>query len=132
LEEHPDHNQNGVQQLMSNAGLAPIYTPPFCPEVEPIELLWAEIQRYVAHRSTHNRSLTETREQTEQAFERITKTFCNDIIKHCHDWIDSFLNTDAAEDLQQCGSLAGVIKHLSTPSTTAAATAPARNLRRRH
>ncbi len=141
---------------MSDAGHALVYTPPFCPEVQPIELLWAEIKRYVADRSTHNRSLTETREQTEEAFEKITKMFCINIIKHCHDWIDRFLTTDEAQDLQQCASLAGVIKHLSllnatsdhTPadkrsamhtqfeppphSTTAAVTMPARNLRRRH
>jgi transposase len=156
LEEHPDHNQNVVQQLMSDAGHALIYTPPFCPEVQPIELLWAEIKRYVAQRSTHNRSLTETREQTEQAFEQITKMFCNNIIKHCHDWIDSFLNTDAAEDLQQCVTLAGVMQHLSflkmingnastanstatpmqidTPVLTTALSTPsnARTLRKRH
>jgi hypothetical protein len=100
--------------------------------------------------------MTEAREQTEQAFERITKMFCNSVDKHCHDWIDGFLATDEAEDLQQCGTLAGVIKHLSllklvskqippdkstelrtripppSSSAAAAAAAPARNLRRRH
>ena len=50
---------------MDDAGHSLIYTPPFCPEVQPIELLWAEIKRYVADRSTLNRSMTETREQTE-------------------------------------------------------------------
>ena len=132
--------------------------PPFCPEVQPIELLWAEIKGYVAQRSTHNRSITEAREQTEEAFEQVSKMFFNNIIKHCHDWIDSFLSTDAAEDLAQCGSLAGVIKHLSllklassstnitpfAPSSAPAAAAsaaassapfspaPSRSLRRRH
>ena len=76
------------------------------------QLLWAKVKRYVADHSTHNRSITQAREQTEYAFEHITKMFCNSIVKHCHDWIDHFLTTDAAEDLQQCGTLAGVIKHL--------------------
>jgi hypothetical protein len=156
LDEHPDHNRTVVEQLMSDAGHSLIYTPPFCPEVQPIELLWAKVKRYVAERSTHNRSPTEAREQTEQGFEQITKLFCNSIVKHCHDWIDAFLKTEAAEDLQQCGTLAGVIKHLpllkaaggtaSTPMATAqpmeicappaaaAASAPsrARTLRKRH
>jgi transposase len=118
LDEHPDHNRTVVEQLMSDAGHSLIYTPPFCPEVQPIELLWAAIKRHVAQRSTHNRSLTEAREQTEKGFEQVTKMFCNSIVKHCHDWIDNFLSTDAAEDLQQCGTLAGVIKHL--PLLTAA------------
>ena len=82
--------------------------------------------------------------------------FCNSIVKHCHDWIDSFIPTEAAEDLQQCGTLAGVIKSLpllklasdlrsSTANQTPAAlsrillplplpsvASPARTLRKRH
>jgi hypothetical protein len=113
LEEHPDHNRTVVEQLMDDAGHSMIFTPPFCPEVQPIELLWAKVKRYVADRSTHNRSVTQARSQTEDGFREITKMFCNSIVKHCHDWIDSFLRTDDAGDLQQCGTLAGVIKHLS-------------------
>lgn len=127
LAEHPDHNRTVVEQLMSDAGHALVYTPPYCPEVQPIELLWAAVKRYVAARSTHGRSLTEAREQTEEGFEDITKMFCNNIVKHCHDWIDQFLQMDAAEDLLQCGTLAGVIKHLPllrAASTSTAAAAP--------
>ena len=40
---------------MSDAGHSLVYTPPFCPEVQPIELLRAKVKRYVAARSTHNR-----------------------------------------------------------------------------
>lgn len=35
---------------------------------------------------------------------------CNNIVRHCHDWLDRFIATDEAEDLQQGGTLAGVIK----------------------
>jgi transposase len=118
LDEHPDQNRTVVEQLMSDAGHALVYTPPFCPEVQPIELLWAAVKRYVADRCTHNRSMTETREQTEEAFEQITKMLCNSIVRHCHDWIDQFIASEAAEDLQQCGTLAGVIKHLSLLNAT--------------
>jgi hypothetical protein len=153
LEEHSDANRTVVEQLMSDAGHSLVFTPPFCPEVQPIELLWAKIKRYVADRSTHNRSMTEAREQTEQAFEQISKMFCNSIVKHCHDWIDSWLETEAAQDLQQCRTLAGVIKHLSlikianaepsppasssvllvpAPASAAPTAPPSRTLRRRH
>jgi len=94
--------------------------------------------------------MTEARKQTEEGFEQVTAMFCNNIVKHCHDWIDAFLLTDAAEDLQQCGTLAGVIKHLrlikiaeessNVPSPTqiqpaapaAAAPSATRTLRKRH
>ena len=152
LAEHPDHNRTVVEQLMSDAGHALVYTPPYCPEVQPIELLWAKVKHYVAARSTNGRSLTQARQQTEEGFEAVTKMFCNSIVKHCHDWIDQFLQTDAAEDLLQCGTLAGVIKHLpllkaasapttaaapmqidpSPPASAPAAAPPARTLRKRH
>ncbi len=152
LDQHPDHNRTVVEQLMDDAGHSLIYTPPFCPEVQPIELLWAKIKRYVADRATHNRSMTEAREQTEEAFEQITKLYCNSVVRHCHDWIDQFIASDGAQDLRQCGTLAGVIKHLSLlniasaetstasavkicpPPPAAAAPSPsaARALRRRH
>jgi hypothetical protein len=159
LDQNPTHNRSITEQIMSDEHYSLVFTPPFCPEVQPIELLWAEIKRIVAAQSTHNRSLTETRTQTETAFEGITKTFCNNIVRHCHDWIDDWLKTDAAGELQQCGSLANVIKHRPTlkmlsqldkqatqvssgptlmeidpPATPAArpATAPARTMRKRH
>jgi len=113
LQDHPDHNKTVVEQLMSDSGHTLVYTPPFCPEVQPIELLWAKIKRYVADRSMHKRSMTEARKQTEEAFEQVSKMFCNSVVKHCHDWIDRFVGTESAEDLQQCHNLAGVIKNLS-------------------
>ena len=140
---------------MSDAGHTLVYTPPFCPDVQPIELLWAAVKRYVADRSIHNRSITEARQQTEEGFEKITSMFCNNVVKHCHDWIDGFLQTAEAEDLQQCGTLAGV-KHLpllklanqqappgartvreteippAFPASAASAAFPARSLLRRH
>jgi hypothetical protein len=124
LEEHPDNNKTVVEQLMSDAGHSIIYTPPFCPEVQPIELLWAKIKRYVAEHAVINRSLNEARSQTEDAFELITSAFCQSIVKHCHDWIDSFLATDAAEDLAQCGDLDGVMKCLPLLKATNATPSP--------
>ena len=129
LDERPDHNKTVVEQLMSDAGHSLVYTPPFCPEVQPIELLWAAVKRRVAAQSTTGRSLTATRTQTEDAFEEITLEFCQRIVRHCHDWIDQFLETDGAEDLAQCGNLAGVANSLpllkaasiTTSSTTSAA-----------
>jgi transposase len=111
LSDHPDSNRTVVEQLLDDAGHSIVFTPPYCPSVQPIELLWAYVKRQVASQSTVGRTMTQTREQTEAAFESIRWTFCNSVVKHCHDWIDAFLKTDAAEDLSQCGTLAGVIKH---------------------
>ena len=156
LEEHPDHNRTVIEQLMSDKGYSLVYTPPFCPEVQPIELLWAEVKRYVADRCYHKRSPAEARAQTEEGFAQVTYGFILNIIKHCHDWIDGFLASEEAGDLQQCGTLAGVIKWLpllkaagdsklvaadtpppmdispSPSPPTSASAASARTLRQRH
>ena len=112
LAEHPDHNRTVIEQLMHDKGYSLICTPPFCPDVQPIKLLWAEVKRYVADRCCLKRSPAEARAQTEAGFEQVTKMFCNGIVKHCHDWIDRFLASEDAEDLHQCRTLAGVIKYL--------------------
>jgi Winged helix-turn helix len=125
LDQHPGYNRTVIEQLFDDVGHSLIYTPPFCPEVQPIELLWAKVKRYVSDRATHNRSVTEARQQTEEGFEQITKMFCSSIIKHCHEWIDSFLKTDAAEDLQQCGCLAKVVKNLSLLKIASTDSSPA-------
>jgi hypothetical protein len=113
LAEHPEHNRTVTEQLMSDKGYSLVYTPPFCPEVQPIELLWEEVKRYVADRCYHKRTPAEARAQTEEGFARVTYGFILSIVKHCHDWMDSFLATEEAGDLRQCGTLAGVIKWLT-------------------
>lgn len=159
LEAHPGHNKTIVEQLMLDKGHSLVYTPPFTPKVQPIELLWAKVKREVAKQSTHNRSIDDARQQTEEAFERINSCFCNSIVAHCHDCIDTFIKSEDSADLQQCKTLSGVIKSIelfkikdeSTPPENngrmkmeidppaAAAPAPAasaarttRKLRRRH
>jgi len=156
LDEHPDHNRTVIEQLMSDKGYSLVYTPPFCPEMQPIELLWAEVKRYVADCCYHKRSPAEARAQTEDGFAQVTYGFILHIIKHCHDWIDGFLASEEAGDLRQCGTLAGVVKWLpllkvagdskpavtdaaqpmdispSPPLPASAAAASARALRKRH
>ena len=111
LEDHPGHNRSVVEQLFDGEDYKIVYTPPYCPEVQPIELLWARIKRHAADCAHLGRSVDECREDTEDAFEAITSMFCNSIITHCHDWIDKFLQSEEAEDLRQCGSLRGVIRN---------------------
>jgi len=113
IDGHPDHNMNVVQQLLNDAGHSVIYTPPFCPEPQPIELLWGKVKCDVASRSLLNRSITEARQHTEEAFEALNKPFFWSIIKHCQDWIDSFIQSEEGGDLRQCRTLAGVMRSLT-------------------
>ena len=112
VEERPGCNRTVVEQLLDAEQYSIIYTPPYSPDLQPIELLWAYVKNRVARKSRHGRSLTECRQQAEDAFESVTPMLCAKLIAHTHSWMDAFLQSDAAEDLAQCGSLAGVIQHL--------------------
>ena len=52
LVDHPSYNRSIVDKLMDDAGHLIIYTPPYCPFVQPIELLWGQVKGAVAHRAT--------------------------------------------------------------------------------
>jgi len=123
LADHPDYNRTIVEKLLADKGHRIVYTPPYSPDLQPIEKLWAFIKQLVAARATADRSITECRDQVEEAFESVTKMQCNDLVKHCHGVIDQWMQTEAAGNLHQCGTLAGVVKYfpiikLSDQTTT--------------
>ena len=47
LDQHPDYNRTVIEQLFDDTGNTLVYTPPFCPEVQPIELLWAKVKHTI-------------------------------------------------------------------------------------
>jgi hypothetical protein len=95
---------------MDENGYSIIFTPPFTPEVQPIELIWALIKGDVARKATINRSILKTREQTEEAFKLATPDQCHKNIEHCHKYIDDFIKEeDKSGHLHQFGSFAALI-----------------------
>lgn len=118
LESHPHINRTELEKLMSEHGHELIYTPPFVPEVQPIELLWADIKQQVARQATTKRKLEETRAQREEAIERITKEQCEKVIQHCHKWIEEFMKSELGSSLNQYPSLPHLI-HTDPSSITA-------------
>ena len=96
-----------------------MWTPPFVPEVQPIELIWAYVKGLVASRYTLKRTLDTTRQQTDDAFDTVTAAIIQKRIAHCHKWIDSFLQSEEAGSLQQYGSLdklIGADSRMATPA----------------
>ena len=70
-----------------------------------LELLWAAIKHNVSSRPVLNRSIDETRDLAERAFESVTSDECKNMIKHAQKCMDEFIKSDAGGVLQQCGSL---------------------------
>ena len=109
LKQHPEINKMKIDKLLEPLGHSIVWTPPFVPEVQPIELVWAYVKGMVASQYTLNRTLDQTREQTDDAFDTVTSSMIQKRIKRCHKWIDRFLQTDEAGSLKTYSSLDRVI-----------------------
>ena len=41
------HKVDGVAALIQSAGAVPVYLPPYCPDLNPIEEMWSKIKAYL-------------------------------------------------------------------------------------
>ena len=104
LAQHPSINKTRLEKMFDPLGYSIIFTPPFTPEVQPIELIWSQVKGEVARKYKYKRSIEITREQTDDAFDNITKEKIENTIKHCHDYIDDFIKSEDAGWLRSFGS----------------------------
>jgi hypothetical protein len=105
LKQHPELNKTKIDKLLEPLGHSIVWTPPFVPEVQPIELIWAHVKHQVASQYTLKRNIETTRQQTDDAFDGITASMIQSRIQHCHAWIDAFLQTEEAGSLRAYKSL---------------------------
>lgn len=76
-----------------------IRTPPYHPELQPIEMCWGILKNEVARHCDF--TLDNLKLQLEHAFEKITATTCQGIIKKVRSVEDRFWEDDARLDRQQ-------------------------------
>ena len=100
LKKHPGINKTRIDKLLLPHGHSIVWTPPFTPEVQPIELVWAQVKGSVARQYTYRRNVDTTREQTDDALEDITGAKIQRVIQRCHRWIGAFMQTDDAGTLK--------------------------------
>jgi transposase len=105
LTEHPEINTTVPQQLFDDAGYELLYTPPYVSELQPIELIWAFTKALVARQSHRSRSVHTATVQTRKAIDEVTAELCRKEIAHCHQWIDTFMQSEEGGSLQQFKTL---------------------------
>jgi hypothetical protein len=105
LAEHPEINTTVPQQLMSDEGYELLYTPPYVSDLQPIEMIWAFTKAIVARQSTRTRTAQACAVQTRVAMEQVTAELCQKQIKHCHAWIERFMQSEEGGSLQQFATL---------------------------
>ena len=98
--------------------LKPIMTPPYHPELQPIERLWRDVKCYVARRYTNNRTLKQLKEQVLEGFLKygIGKATSAGRMKMAFDWEEKFATegvfaevvdlTDYASEDEYCNDAA--------------------------
>jgi transposase len=131
LTEHPEINTTVPQQLFDDAGYELLYTPPYVSELQPIELIWAFTKGLVARQSHRSRSVHTATVQTRKAMDEVTTELCRKEIAHCHQWIDTFMQSEEGGSLQQFKTLQALMPLAAalqvSSDVTSSATATADN-----
>ena len=109
LAAHPEINTTVPQQLMSDEGYELLYTPPYVSDLQPIEMIWAFTKALVARQSTRSRTAQACAVQTREAMEQVTAELCQKQIKHCHTWIERFMQSEQGGSLQQFATLSALM-----------------------
>lgn len=89
LAHHPALLHTRLMKKFDEKGYKLIFTPPYCPQYQPIELLWGHGKNYVASEYCNGRTLKETRAQLQDAFrcqhESSVRAHlnCASLVAHC-------------------------------------------------
>lgn len=112
LSAHAEINVTLPQRAFNRYGYQLLYTPPYTPEVQPIEMVWAAVKHLVRTQAVSGRTEEQCRQQTEAAFEQQSADSCVARIAHCHKYISEWLRHDGAGQLQQYSDLDDIVSSL--------------------
>ena len=101
LPKHQEFQTTEVQRIFDQLGWQLIYTPPYTPEVQPIEKVWAYVKHIVASSFTSTRTAATLHVDLVMAFyggnplspPGVTAEFCQSVIQHSFKWCDQFIST---------------------------------------
>jgi len=116
LAAHPEIHTKVPRQLVSDADYALLYPPPTCAICNLHEMMWAFTQAIVARQTIRTRNAQACAAQTREAMDRVSAELCQKQIRHCHTWIERFMQTEGGGCLQQFGSMAALL--LLAPALT--------------
>eukprot|EP00048_Salpingoeca_helianthica_P009572 m.137437 g.137437 ORF g.137437 m.137437 type:complete len:612 (+) comp14898_c0_seq4:228-2063(+) len=92
IQEHFAHLlRTRLTKLFDEKCYSLIFTPPYCPQFQPIELFWAHGKNYVADCFANGRSMAQAQEQLQAAFRGTHSPAmkkpvnCASLIQHCED-----------------------------------------------
>ena len=111
LKKNPGISLTQTDELMIEGGHQLLWTPPYMPDLQPIELLWARIKNAVARLAVLKRTPEEAREQTEEEFGKVDEQDCEKLVRHVEKWITQWMKHDDGGSLQQYENFDDLVKH---------------------
>lgn len=75
------HKKSGVRQAIESCGAQLVYLPPYSPDLNPIELLFAKLKWLL--RSAEQRTVTDLWNLIGQLIDRFQPTECKRYLRHC-------------------------------------------------
>jgi transposase len=114
---HPESQLSAVQKIFNQRGWQLIFTPPYTPQCQPIEKVWAYVKHHIASLFEPHRNAAVLLSQTILAFygdpfsdwPGVTEEFCQSLINHSYKWCNQFIDMHMKEG----GNLFTLAAHLS-------------------
>ena len=88
-----------LDELASEQGHEILRTPPYHPELQPIETCWAVVKNQIARKSKF--TMAHLLEQLDEAFDRVTEETCSGLIKKVREVEDTYWREEARLDRGQ-------------------------------
>jgi hypothetical protein len=117
-ENKPERLECKVERYLKDRGHRILWTPPYCPQLQPIELYWAAGKNYVANYHTNDRTMRDTIRQLRQGwygngdeFEEDHKSYHAPV--RCHALWETCLRIAAAKFVPLVDGLEGEIGSLT-------------------
>jgi transposase len=81
VKQHPKNPQYYVDDMIRSAGHLPLRLPPYCCELNPVELIWNTWKQFINHNNFNNNH-SEFKKLLSEAFKQITPTVWADSVRH--------------------------------------------------
>jgi hypothetical protein len=102
---HPESQLSAVQKIFNQRGWQLIFTPPYTPQCQPIEKVWAYVKHHIASLFEPHRNAAVLLTQTILAFyghpfndwPGVTEEFCQSLINHSYNWCNQFIHMHMKE-----------------------------------
>jgi len=85
-----------IDEIAKKHGHEILRTPPYHPELQPIELCWGIVKNHIARNGDF--TLSNLKRQLEEGFDKVDATICDKIIKKIKKKEDKFWNDDMCFD----------------------------------